>query len=65
MQIKHTCQQPRPTPVWRFCVGITSIHTLLARCRDNHSTQLTVRRQTATVTYQVTIGKRNEPRELL
>jgi hypothetical protein len=45
IQIKHTCQQLRPTPARRFCMIITSVHTLLARRRDKRPTQLTVRRQ--------------------
>jgi hypothetical protein len=48
IQIKHTCQQPYPTPERRFCAVITPIHALLGRdpvTHDNSVRQIE-RRQT-------------------
>jgi len=53
IQIKHPLEQPRPAPTRRLCIGITPIRTLLAWGRDDRPTQLTVRRQTATVAGKV------------
>jgi hypothetical protein len=48
IQIKHTCQQPHPTPERRFCAVITSIHALLGRDPVTHddSVRQIERRQT-------------------
>jgi len=61
----NTLQQSRPAPSRRLYTGITSIPALLARRRDDHSTQRTVRRQTPAIADQVHAGQRHQGYQLL